>query len=41
DAQIERSSFPTLGQVLADQIGEMDATTFDAEAGDPERSRLY
>jgi predicted pyridoxine 5'-phosphate oxidase superfamily flavin-nucleotide-binding protein len=41
DAQIERSSFPTMGQVLSDQIDGMDAAVFDAQAVDPKRSRLY
>lgn len=41
EAQIERSSFATMGQMLADQIDGIDGEEFDKEAADPVRYRLY
>jgi len=39
-SRIERSSFASMGQMLADQIDGVDAEVFDREASDPTRS-LY
>ena len=41
DAQIERSSYPTYGQVLADQIAGADAREIDADEDEANRERLY
>ena len=41
DVQIERSSFPTYGQVLADQIKGADAEEIDASEDEANRCRLY
>jgi predicted pyridoxine 5'-phosphate oxidase superfamily flavin-nucleotide-binding protein len=41
DVQIERSSFPTYGQVLADQIKGADAEEIDASEDEANRHRLY
>ncbi len=41
EAQIERSSFPTYGQVLADQINGADAEEIDASEDEANRERLY
>lgn len=41
EAQIERKSFPSMGQMLADQIDGLDADAFDRDAGDPSRYTLY
>ena len=40
-AQIERSSYPSYGQVLADQISGADARRIDAEEEEANRERLY
>jgi len=40
-ARIERSSYPTYGQVLADQIAGADAGGIDAEEEEANRERLY
>ena len=40
-AQIERSSYPSYGQVLADQISGADAERIDAEEEEANRERLY
>ena len=39
--QINRSIFPTYGQVLADQVEGADADEIDAEEDEANRSRLY
>ena len=39
--QIERSSFPTYGQVLADQIAGADAVEIDADEEEANRTQLY
>ncbi len=41
DARIDRSSYPTYGQVLADQISGADAVQIDAEEDEANRRRLY
>lgn len=41
EAQIERSSFPTYGQVLADQIAGADAREIDDSEDEANRNRLY
>ena len=41
EAQIDRSSFPTYGQVLADQIRGADAGEIDASEDEANRERLY
>ena len=41
EAQIDRSSFPTYGQVLADQIRGADAGEIDASEDEANRQRLY
>ncbi|MDE0234644.1 MAG: pyridoxamine 5'-phosphate oxidase family protein [bacterium] len=41
DIQIDRSSYPTYGQVLADQIAGADASQIDAEEDEANRRRLY
>ena len=41
DAQIDRSSYPTYGQVLADQIAGADAREIDADEDQANRERLY
>jgi len=40
-SRVERASFPTMGQMLADQITGLDGEAFDREASDPSRYRLY
>ncbi len=40
-AQVERSSFPTYGQMLADQIPGADAAAIDASLDAAARDRLY
>ncbi|MDE2937554.1 MAG: pyridoxamine 5'-phosphate oxidase family protein [Chloroflexota bacterium] len=40
-ARIERSSYPSYGQVLADQIAGADAGRIDAEEAEANRERLY
>ena len=40
-AQVERSAYPTYGQVLADQIAGADAGRIDAEEEEANRERLY
>ena len=41
EAHIERSSFPTYGQVLADQIAGTDAEQIDASEDEANRNQLY
>ena len=41
EAQIDRSSFPTYGQVLADQIKGASAQEIDASEDEANRERLY
>ena len=41
EVQIDRSSFPTYGQVLADQIKNADAEEIDASEDEANRHRLY
>ena len=41
DAQVDRASFPTYGQVLADQIAGADAAEIDAGEEDSARTELY
>ena len=41
EAQIDRSSYPTYGQVLADQIAGADAREIDADEDEANRERLY
>ena len=41
DAQIDRSSYPTYGQVLADQIAGADAQEIDDDEAEANRERLY
>ncbi len=41
DAQIDRSSYPTYGQVLADQIAGANAREIDADEDEANRERLY
>jgi uncharacterized protein len=39
--RIERNGFPTLGKILADQIGGMDASQTDASLAEAYRTTLY
>ncbi len=41
DVQIDRSCYPTYGQVLADQIKGADAAEIDASEDEANRERLY
>ena len=41
EARVDRSSFPTYGQVLADQIKGADALAIDASEDEANRERLY
>ena len=41
DAQIDRKSYPTYGQVLADQIAGANAREIDADEDEANRERLY
>jgi PPOX class probable FMN-dependent enzyme len=41
DAQIDRSSYPTYGQVLADQIADANAQEIDEDEAQANRERLY
>lgn len=41
DAQVDRASFPTYGQVLADQIAGADAAEIDAGEAESARTELY
>ncbi len=41
EAQIDRSTYPTYGQVLADQIAGANARAIDAEEEEANRERLY
>ena len=41
ETQIERSSFPSLGRMLADQIGGMDVAEAEAGIAESYRNRLY
>ena len=41
EARVERSRFPTYGQVLADQIAGADAVEIDADSAESARTDLY
>ena len=41
DAQVERSSFPTLGRIVAEQTRAVDAAEADANLEEAYRTRLY
>ena len=41
EAQVERSCFPTYGQVLADQIAGTDAAEIDAGEAESARTELF
>lgn len=41
DQRIERKSFPTLGRIIADQVGGVDVAAADANLAEAYRSRLY
>ena len=41
DTRIERGNFPTLGRILADQIGGMDAAQADVSLAEAYRTTLY
>ena len=41
EARVERSRFPTYGQVLADQIAGADAAEIDADSAASARNDLY
>ena len=41
EAQIDRSSYPTYGQVLADQIAGADARAIDSDEDEANREHLY
>lgn len=41
DRHVERSSFPSLGRIVADQIAGIDAEAADANLQESYRSRLY
>ena len=41
DRQVERSSFPTLGRIVADQIAGIDAEVADANLAESYKTRLY
>lgn len=41
EAQIDRSAYPTYGQVLAEQIAGANANTIDAEEDEANRNKLY
>lgn len=41
ETQVERSSFPSLGRMLADQIGGMDVAEAEAGIAESYRNRLY
>lgn len=41
EVQIDRSSYPTYGQVLADQIAGADAGAIDADEDEANRNQLY
>lgn len=41
EAQVDRSEYPTYGQVLADQIAGADASEIDADEDKANRERLY
>ena len=41
EVQIDRSSYPTYGQVLADQIAGTDAAAIDADEDEANRNQLY
>ena len=41
EARVERSRFPTYGQVLADQIAGADAAEVDADSAESARTDLY
>ena len=41
EVQVDRSAYPTYGQVLADQIAGADANRIDGEEEEANRDRLY
>jgi PPOX class probable FMN-dependent enzyme len=41
ETQIERSAFPSLGRIVADQIAGLDETTAEARIEESYRTRLY
>jgi uncharacterized protein len=41
ESQVERSSFPTLGRIVAEQTKAVDAAEADANLEEAYRSRLY
>lgn len=41
EARVERSRFPTYGEVLADQIADADAAEIDADSAESARTDLY
>ena len=41
EVQVDRSSYPTYGQVLADQIAGADARQIDDSEDEANRDRLY
>ena len=41
EVQIDRSSYSTYGQVLADQIAGADAKAIDADEDEANRNQLY
>lgn len=41
ERQVPRSSFPTLGKVIADQVAGLDADAADANLAESYKSRLY
>ena len=41
ETRVERSSYPSLGRILADQIGGMDAEAAEAEIEQSYREKLY
>ena len=41
EVQIDRSSYPTYGQVLADKIAGADAAEIDASEDEANRNQLY
>lgn len=41
DVRIDRDTYPTYGQVPADQIGGANAAEFDASEDEANRERLY
>ncbi|WP_373085427.1 pyridoxamine 5'-phosphate oxidase family protein [Sneathiella sp.] len=41
ETQVERSSFPSLGKIIADQIGNLDADEADRRLAESYKNRLY